>query len=120
REAFDFNVSGLQTKRDSFVYAPSREQLAERIQEFLRLAENAARECFHDSRDRKWAAASAIPFDDAVISRVGYRPLDQRYLYNHRAYGDFLRPALQAAWGGKNASIYTMPFGVGAGPSIWC
>jgi Type ISP C-terminal specificity domain len=75
---------------------------------------------FHDTRDRKWATARAIPFDDGHISHVAYRPVDRRYLYNYRAYGDFLRPELQEVWGNNNVGLYAMPGGTGAGPAVWC
>jgi len=75
---------------------------------------------FHDSRDRKSVGAHAIPFEAKRIVRVAYRPLDSRYLYNHPAYGDFLRPELQAVWGAENCALYAMPFATGAGPAVWC
>jgi hypothetical protein len=90
-EYFSFYRSGLQTKRDDFVYSPSSAQLTERVEAFLRAGDNRAREMFHDTRDRKWVAAKAVPFDERHITQIAYRPLDRRYLYNHRAYGDFLR-----------------------------
>ena len=120
RESFEFNLSGLQTKRDKFSYSPDRELLGERIQAFHQLTGTEAKEWFHDSRDRKSATASALKFDESLLRRVAYRPLDLRYLYNHPAYGDFLRPSLQEAWGDCNVGLYTMPFGVGAGPTVWC
>ncbi|WP_295638755.1 type ISP restriction/modification enzyme, partial [Novosphingobium sp.] len=120
REIFRFSLSGLQTKRDHFIYSPDRQVLADRIQAFRRMTPADAKSAFHDSRDRLWTGASAIPFDPNLISQVSYRPFDQRSLYNHRAYGDFLRPELQAAWGARNVGFYSMPFGVGAGPAVWC
>jgi len=95
REVFAFCVSGIQTKRDNFVYGISRQQVTNKINAFIGLdretrgaTEEAAR-IFHDSRDRQWAAAHAVEFDEEVISAVCYRPMDNRFLYNHRAYGDF-------------------------------
>lgn len=120
RECFSFYRSGLQTKRDDLVYDPSMARLSERIRAFLLADDNDAREMFHDTRDRKWAAARAVPFNDGHISRVAYRPLDRRYLYNHRNYGDFLRPELQEVWGNNNVGLYAMPSGTGAGPAVWC
>jgi predicted helicase len=75
---------------------------------------------FHDTRDRKWVAARAVPFDEQNITQIAYRPLDRRYLYNHRAYGDFLRPDLQEVWGNQNVGLYALPNGTGAGPAVWC
>jgi hypothetical protein len=119
-ECFSFYRGGLQTKRDDFVYSPSKARLSERIQAFLGAPDDDARETFHDTRDRKWIAARAIKFDVGHISPIGYRPLDTRYLYNHRAYGDFLRPDLQEVWGGQNVGLYALPSGTGAGPAVWC
>jgi hypothetical protein len=41
-------------------------------------------------------------------------------LYNHAAYGDFLRPELQSVWGANNVALYAMPFATSAGPAVWC
>ena len=120
REAFSYNVSGIQTKRDGFIYSPDRDQLIERIQKFRALIGNEAQTAFHDSRDRKWSGASAIPFDPDLLIPAGYRPFDRRFIYNHRAYGDFLRPELQAAWGYQNVGLYSLKSNTGAGPGIWC
>jgi predicted helicase len=118
-QCFIFNRSGLQTKRDDFVYAFSRTAMRERIASFLAVLADPARAMFHDSRDRKWVGAHAIPFEANRIVQVAYRPLDSRYLYNHPAYGDFLRPELQAVWGVENCALYAMPFATGAGPAVW-
>jgi Type ISP C-terminal specificity domain len=119
-QCFGFNRSGLQTERDEFDYAFSWTVMTDRIPAFLASSADLAREIFHDSRDRKWVGAHAIPFDANRIAEVGYRPLDTRYLYNHPAYGDFLRPELQAVWGLENCALYAMPFATGAGPAVWC
>src|SRR5207253_2645066 len=94
-------------------------QLSDRIRDFLGARDNRAREMFHDTRDRKWVPARAVPFDSGHIRHIAYRPLDQRFLYNHRAYGDFLRPELQEVWGHNNVGLYAMPGGTGAGPAVW-
>ena len=119
-ECFAFYRSGLQTKRDGLVYDPWLPRLRDRIKAFLSAGDDPARQMFHDTRDRKWAAAKSIPFDKKNIKHVSYRPLDLRYLYNHGAYGDFLRPDLQKVWGESNFCLYAMPFGTGAGPAAWC
>lgn len=120
RECFMFSGSGMQTKRDQFVYDPVRAQLRQRIQEFLRMPIEAAREAFHDTRDKNAVAAQGVPFDDAALREVMYRPLDKRYLYLHPRYGDFLRPDLQRVWGEENVALYALPRGTGAGPAVWC
>jgi predicted helicase len=42
-----------------------------------------------------------------------------RFLYNHEAFGDFLRPELQRSFGQQNVALYSHRFGVGAGPAAW-
>ena len=120
KEAFSFKVGGMQTKRDAFAYCADRPRLAERVLNFKKLSGEAAKTAFCDSRDRQWSSASAIPFDANLIAFVAYRPLDLQFLYNHPAYGDFLRPELQSAWGSKNVGIYSLKSNTGAGPGIWC
>jgi predicted helicase len=120
QDCFAFGRSGLQTKRDDFVYSLTAASLQNKITAFKQSSEHAAREMFHDSRDRTWVNAHAIPFAKSHILKVGYRPLDNRYLYNHRAYGDFLRPELQAVWGAQNVCLYAMPSGTNEGPAVWC
>ncbi|MFN3623248.1 MAG: type ISP restriction/modification enzyme [Hyphomicrobium sp.] len=119
-ECFDFKLSGVQTKRDDFVYAIRRPELVSRIQSFLVSDDRLAEGTFHNTRDRKWADAKSIPFQESNIRAVAYRPFDCRVLYNHRAYGDFLRPDLQAVWGSSNVGLYGLPNGTGAGPGVWC
>jgi len=117
---FNFSRSGLQTKRDALVYSPSPIELSNRIRLFLFCEVHEAEQMFHDTRDRQWNGARAVPFDARYLTYVGYRPLDRRYLYNHRAYGDFLRPDLQDVWGQENVTLYALPSGTAAGPAVWC
>jgi hypothetical protein len=119
-QVFDFYLSGLQSKRDHFVYALTKPTLVERLTAFKNSDDAEAREAFHDSRDRKWAAAQAHPIEEQRATMIAYRPLDRRYLYNHPAFGDFLRPSLQQAWGASNLALYAMPFATSAGPAVWC
>ena len=120
REAFSFSLSGMQTKRDHFVYSADKNVLGARIDGFSALEDDAARVKFHDSRDRKWVGAAAVEYDENNIIPVSYRPLDCRYLYNHRAYGDFLRPELQLAWGAENVGLYCLKSNTSSGPGVWC
>ncbi len=119
RECFRFYRSGLQTKRDHFVYDVSRPRLADRIRRFLASDDDEARSVFHDTRDRLWTSARAVQFDERMVAPISYRPFDRRYLYNHASYGDFLRPELQAVWGRSNVCIYGLPSGTNAGPAVW-
>jgi hypothetical protein len=118
--SFLFNRGGMQTKRDKFIYAISDDGLDEQISSFLQESDEQARKMFGDSRDRKWAGAHAVPYDKSLHRSAAYRPLDNRKFYNHKSYGDFLRPELQSVWGEKNVCFYTMAFNIGQGPALWC
>lgn len=63
REAFEFASSGLQTKRDRFIYALERETLKDRLTTFAGMPEAEARQAFHDTRDRSWKPAQDSLFD---------------------------------------------------------
>ncbi len=126
-EAFLFATSGMQTKRDRFIYAFSHDAVLARLRAFASLDAGQAREMFHDSRDRKWTASQnalrnedgGIAVDESLIADVAYRPFDRRKLFNSGLFGDFLRPALQAARGASNFGIYGLKSGTGAGPAVW-
>jgi hypothetical protein len=127
-ECFTFASSGMQTKRDEFAYAIHPDQLLQRLRTFATVADEVARETFHDTRDRNWQVAQASLFDvngklalqESLIKEASYRPLDRRWFYGDRSFGDFMRPALQAAWGDANVALYGLPSGTGAGPAAWC
>ncbi len=92
-----FSVGGMQTKRNALVYSPRQDLLAAKIVHFHAQPLADATVLFRDTRDRKTVVAHAQPFDANLITAASYRPLDTRFLYRHSAFGDFLRPALQAA-----------------------
>lgn len=117
---FAFSHSGIQTKRDHFVYSPDRDLLFERLIEFNRMVDASARDVFASTRARPWDVARTQPVDDALISRVAYRPLDRRWLYNNVRFIDRRRPDLQEVWGDANWCLYALPGGTGAGPAVWC
>ncbi len=119
-ECFRFCRSGLQTKRDNLVYGFSVPDIARKIGDFLEAEDGLASEIFHDTPDRKWPEAQSLPFDEQYLHQIAYRPFDRRYLYNHRFYGDRLRPELQEVWGNDNVALYAMPGGTGRGPAVWC
>jgi hypothetical protein len=116
---FVFKNSGMQTKRDHFVYATSEKNLIEKIRKFHSSNPSAAEFLFHSSRDRSSINAWSTRFDGSLIRRAGYRPLDVRFYYHNRLFVDFMRPDLQAAWGSDNVGLYTLTSGVGYGPAIW-
>ncbi len=117
---FVFRRSGVQTKRDQFVYSPTRGVLIERLLKFRQLSDAAARETFAHTSARPWNVARAQPFAEERIQRVAYRPLDLRWLYNHQSFIDRQRPELQQVWGINNVCLYALPGGTGAGPAVWC
>jgi hypothetical protein len=117
---FTFRRSGIQTKRDEFVYSPARRTLTDRLIEFGRLSDEAARNGFASTSARPWNIARVQPFSDELVRRNAYRPLDLRWLYNHPNFIDRPRPELQEVWGRDNICLYAMPNGTGAGPAVWC
>jgi hypothetical protein len=116
---FNFRRSGVQTKRDHFVYSPDRRVLIERITEFHQSSNADAEEAFAGTPARPWSVARAQPVDVDMIQRVAYRPLDVRWLYNHSNFIDRPRPELQQVWGTNNLCLYAMPGGTGSGPATW-
>ncbi len=117
---FDFFRSGIQTKRDDFVYSPARDGLLERLREFQGLGDDDAKKAFHSTSARPWRVARAQPLSQELIREVAYRPLDRRWLYNHVRFIDRPRPDLQEVWGNQNIALYALPSGTGAGPAAWC
>jgi len=69
---FMFRLSGVQTKRDRFVYSPAREILVDRLREFCRMADDAALEAFASTSARPWNIARAQSVDEGLIRRVAY------------------------------------------------
>src|SRR5205085_2779025 len=54
---FVFRRSGIQTKRDHFVYAPVREELTQRLTDFRRMPVAQAKEAFSTTSARPWNVA---------------------------------------------------------------
>lgn len=116
-EVFKFASSGIQTKRNSFVYATDRTQLLERLEAFRSMAEPDASISFGPTMLRSTKSAQAQAIDRSKLVIVTFRPLDRRFLYNQDTYLDRPRPALQAAWGQSNVALYSHTFGIGEGPA---
>jgi len=117
---FVFRRSGVQTKRDHFIYSPARAFLTRKLTEFRQMSDDSARAAFDGTSARPWSVARAQPISEELIRRIAYRPLDLRWLYNHPSFIDRPRPKLQEVWGGNNVCLYAMPGGTGAGPAVWC
>jgi hypothetical protein len=94
-DSFDFYSSGVQTKRDAFVYDVSKERLIDRINAFKAADQKRAPELFYSTGTCPWDVAQAQPLDDSKLIAAAYRPLDLRSLYNQKGYLDRPRPALQ-------------------------
>jgi hypothetical protein len=119
-ESFFFARSGIQTKRDHFVYSTSPAILIQRLREFREMNAAEAREAFSPTAARPYSVAQALPLSEGSIRSVGYRALDRRSLYNQEKFIDRPRPELQKVWGEENIGLYAMPFGTGKGPAVWC
>jgi hypothetical protein len=118
-EVFIYRSSGVQTKRDEFVYGFSAAMLLDRWRSLASLPPIEAEELFHPTRARTIATALATPLAAQEIELSSYRPLDRRYLIRATRVIDRRRPNLQLAWGSSNRAIYALPAGTGAGPAVW-
>jgi len=110
------NFSGVETKRDKLVVAPTRQELENRIRGFIVAPAHQQTEIFHETEARTISRALIHPFDPRKIIRYAYRPLDNQYLYDNSAYIDRPRPTLRSSWGTDNLSFITLPYGHGKGP----
>ncbi|MGZ8370119.1 MAG: type ISP restriction/modification enzyme [Caulobacteraceae bacterium] len=119
-DVFDFYRSGVQSKRDAFVYATDRKILTERIKNFIAEYPNKSLPTFSPTGARPEKGARALGHNAKRETHAAYRPLDRRWLYNDTAYLDRPRPELQAVWGETNLALYAMPGGTGEGPAVWC
>lgn len=120
-QCFKFYRSGVQSKRDKFVYSVSKDALLSRIDQFKEANEASDLvKLFNSTAAKPWYSAKAQNTDSNCLIESSYRPLDQRFLYNHPAYLDRYRPELQERWGDKNLCFYTMAFNIGQGPALWC
>jgi predicted helicase len=119
-DVFDFRHSGIETKRDPLVVSPSREDLKKKIKNFLSLEdEDKKRKMFSETEQRKIGRVDNHSFSEKNISKYGYRPLDNEFIYNHEDFLDRRRPKLQRVWGDDNKCLFTLPEGHGGGPSVF-
>ena len=118
---FSFNRSGIQSKRDPFVYAVTDDTLKNRIASFkVASGTDTIITEFHSTDAKPWSSAQAQEIESDKFVSAAYRPLDSRSFYNHLAFVDRPRPDLQSVWGKTNVCLYTMPSGIGEGPAVWC
>lgn len=117
---FRYKISGIQTKRDDLVVAPTRERLEHQIRAFLDAPTARQPELFHETRDKKAGEAAATSYQESMVKPYGYRPLDRQFLYDHPAFVEYNRArSLQAVWGDENLGLITLPSGHGAGPAAF-
>lgn len=120
RDCFSFASSGLESKRDHVVYAPSRQQLEQQVKAILALVGDAADEAFNSTAMNSAHHAQVAGWEANFARLSSYRPLDRRWHYASDAWNDRPRPALRSVWGDSNVCLFTLPNGVGAGPAAWC
>lgn len=113
-----FRQSGVQTKRDALVVAPTKHELARQLRRLDELGLDPAERSrvFHVTRDRQ--LPNGLPRLDRM-RRFGYRPLSIHWLLNDQPFVDFPRPALQGAWFAGQRAFVTLPKGHGAGPAVF-
>lgn len=109
--------SGVQTKRDKLVVAPTTEVLERQLRAFSdpSVSHEERVKRFHETRDRSTPMAPAFRPDR--VRRYGYRPFSRTWLYDERALVDFPRPRLHALWFAGQRGLMTLPKGHGPGPA---
>lgn len=116
--AFRTKSSGIESKRDAFVYAFADRTLNERVAS-LRQGRPEALRIFSETDQRTVERAIAVPLKDGEIIVAGYRPFDERKLLCADRFLDRPRPTLQATWGSTNTCLFALPTGTGVGPGCW-
>ena len=111
-------TSGVETKRDRVVVAPTRTALARQL-EALRDPVFSPPE--RDAAFRSTAARQVpdpLTWEPSAIRRYGYRPLSRQYLLDDFRYIDRPRPALHDVWHPGQQAFVTLPRGHGLGPAL--
>jgi len=99
QELFNVTSTGIVTARDNFTISPDPDELWDRMQRFVQMDVEAARQEFNLRRDVvDWTVQGAkddvfINYGSQHITRIAYRPLDYRWTYyTGRARGLLCRP----------------------------
>ena len=117
KEIFPTNSVGVVTSRDSFVIDFSKERLKEKIQEFRSPSTSDAkiRETYGLSDTNEWnmeEARKEVQRDDKwedKITKILYRPFDERYLFYHPALVERdRREVMQHMLAGDNNGLVSM------------
>jgi Type ISP C-terminal specificity domain/N-6 DNA Methylase len=119
-ECYKFLSSGVQSKRDHIVYAPTIAKLEKQIRQVVNAKQADRDELFNSTGMNSAASAQAFGWQPNVAMLSTYRPFDRRFHYSDKKFNDRPRPDLQSAWGTSNLCLYAMPGGTGAGPAVWC
>jgi Type ISP C-terminal specificity domain/N-6 DNA Methylase len=119
-ECFAFSSSGVQSKRDHIVYAPTLTKLEQQIRSVVDANQNNRDELFNSTGMNSAASAQTFGWQPKTAVLAIYRPFDRRFHYNDKKFNDRPRPDLQSSWGPSNLCLYAMPAGTGSGPAVWC
>lgn len=116
-ELMPVRQSGVQTKRDRLVVAPTAERLAAQLDAYTQTADETERRLlFHETSARRMAAVRS---DRAMFRRYGYRPLSRQVLYDDEAFIDRRRPGLRGMLHPGQRFFVTLPKGHGDGPAVF-
>jgi Type ISP C-terminal specificity domain/N-6 DNA Methylase len=119
-DIFTYKSNGIVTYRDSFSYATTAQNLADRITLWKTLPIGEAKSLFKDSDLNKCGKSIKLEFDATLIAERAYRPLDNRFLYSNPKFVDRLRTDFAELWGATNIGLMCLASGTGAGPACWC
>ena len=109
--------SGVETKRDKLVIAPTKDEVQRKITIFLNAPENQKEDIFHNTRDKTYHRAAETNFDPNLITPYAYRPLDNQFIYYHQSFIDYdRRNSLKPCWGSNNLSLASLKYRHGRGP----
>ncbi|MGV3511264.1 MAG: type ISP restriction/modification enzyme [Novosphingobium sp.] len=101
REAFSFSKSGMKSGNDNAFVAVDSAKLRTQVAPILQ-----------NHVDKN--------FDENLVRRLAYRPLDSRNLYNDLPLLNRPGPDMQKSWGDANVGLYSLKSNTGAGPATWC
>ncbi len=107
-ELFLKNTVGVVTSRDTFIIDDSKDVLARRLENFLSLDAETARNRYGLRENQKWkiTAAQKHHFDEHNIVSISYRPFDNKFVYYHN---DFIERSRKQVMGhyftGENVGL---------------
>jgi predicted helicase len=116
KELFPSNVTGIVTARDSFIISQTEDELLRRITQFrnLELTDDLIKKAYKLKDTRGWSmsvARKALAQQDNwedKITKISYRPFDNRYVYYSEDMVDWPRQELMPNMLEKNLGIITV------------